>query len=174
VPERERLVEQPFNPDKPATQGKVMRSRNTVTVACKLPGGLELRVYDWQEESEACPAGYRTVKVARPRDEVAVLRGCAVPAGYHADFIVGGYAITNVPKDLWDLWLEQNKDAAYVRNGLVWACPTREDARKEAKSMAKTRSGLEPIDPENPQRVDARIRRGTMENINVADELEDA
>ena len=101
-----------------------MAAGEFVTVACKLPHGLILRVFDMVEVSESVMGGgYRTAKVARERGEQFVVKGWSHPQNAApTSAIVGGYAITpNIPKDFWELWLSQNKDADYVKNHLIFA-----------------------------------------------------
>jgi hypothetical protein len=72
---------------------------DAVTIACKLPNGLVLRL---------SAAGRRT----GPR---YVVKGSE-----------GGYALTEgIPKDFWERWLRQNKDAPCVVKKLVFALPAR-------------------------------------------------
>lgn len=35
--------------------------------------------------------------------------------------MVNGATMTRLPRDLWDKWLEQNKDSDIVRRGLIYA-----------------------------------------------------
>ncbi|MGY0790954.1 hypothetical protein ACW7BJ_16430 [Azospirillum argentinense] len=136
----------------PATTGE------TVTVACKLPHGLRLRTFTMAETSEpVMGGGFRKVEVARPDPMTFVIHGAAVPKGVSAEHAIrGGYAITpGVPKDFWDKWLAQNADSDLVRSGLIFAHERSHYAEDEAKERRDVRSGLEPIDPSNPQ---ARVR----------------
>lgn len=148
----------------------------TVTVACKYPGGLILRRHVMREKIElVMGGGTRTVQEAVATGEQAVVNGPAREPGKmplqrgpggapvkdtHVD-LASGFALTpGVPKDIWDSWLEANKDSAIVRNGLIFAHGQAASVRAQAKDHEKQRSGLEPIDPNRPGR-----------NLQPADEM---
>lgn len=137
---------------------------NTVVVACKLPHGLVLRLYDMVDFDEpAAGGGYRTVKRARPRPEQFVLRGYLTK--YRGSKLqpiaeTSSFAYTEgVGKEFFDEWLKQNRDNPVVVNGLIFSAEKPEAVRGFAKEHAKLRNGLEPIDP-------ARLPR----NVQTADE----
>lgn len=124
----------------------------TVTVATKLPHGLILRVFTMVDQDEpVMGGGFRTVKTAKQLPKQVVLNGAAHPQDQAPTcLMVGGWALTpNVDKDLWDLWLEQNKDSDVVRNGLIFAHEKAGNAEAESKDKAKLKSGLERLDPDN-------------------------
>jgi hypothetical protein len=79
------------------------------------------------------------------------VRGPALAFGQLPNIpIVGGYAITiGVPRDLARTWFEQNEDADCVKNNLIFCEDNLERATSRAKELAKVRSGLEPLDPNN-------------------------
>lgn len=138
----------------------------TVTVACKLPNGLKCRIFRPHEEQDiVVGGGTRDVTRYYPTGEFFVLNGTAtrpgeapkarlpngMPGPANAELLDSGFALTfGVPKAQWDAWLEANKDADYVRNGLVFAHKQTASTKKQARDHEKVRSGLEPIDPENP------------------------
>ena len=65
-----------------ADQVQVPKSSKTVTVGCKMPGGLVLRLFQMNTEHEqVMGGGSREVKVARMKDKAVRINGCAVPAG---------------------------------------------------------------------------------------------
>jgi hypothetical protein len=102
----------------------------TVTVACKLPSGLHLRV----------------------NGQTVTLRGCGhtfgnAPPGAAS----GGYALTpNVPLDFWEAWLAINADSDVVRKGVVFSASKTVDARARAVEQAAVRSGFEGVNPQAP------------------------
>lgn len=123
---------------------------NTVTVACKLPSGIILRVFQMVEHSEpVMGGGSKKVKVAHQMGKSVRIRGFAVPFGATpAVPIVGGYGLTpNVDAEFFDLWLKQNADSEIVQNNLIFAHEKQADAAAQAAEQAEIRSGLEPIDP---------------------------
>jgi hypothetical protein len=99
-----------------------------VTIACKLPSGLHLRV-----------SGRETV----------TLRGCGHTFGMPPPGLAsGGYALTpNVPLDFWEAWLAINADADVVKKGIVFSATKTVDARARAVEQAAVRSGFEGMDP---------------------------
>ncbi len=139
----------------------------TVTVACKLPAGLILRLWTLREYDEpVLGGGTRTGKIAEPSSLNGVnevrLTGYCVPKGQDRNFEIAGgsigYALTpGVPRDFFEEWLKQNADLPAVRKGLIFASDRRDALDHHAKDHAKTRNGLEPIDPKNPPRV-GRLR----------------
>lgn len=138
----------------------------TVTVACKLPNGLKCRLFAPVQETESVVGGgTRDVTRHYPTGEQFVLNGTAsrvgelpkarlasgAPGAASAEVTDTGYALTfGVPKDLWDRWHEANRHNDYVRNGLVFAHKQQASVKKQAKDHEALRSGLEPVDPENP------------------------
>lgn len=131
------------------------RSSSTVTVACKLPSGIIMRLFKMEEMQEPAPGGTRTIKKARQVGETFQIRGVAVPFGVIPSFrIVGGYALTpGVPRQFWEDWLEQNEELELVKNKLIFAHEQQDYVVDKAKDQASIRSGLEPIDPDNPPKI---------------------
>lgn len=149
---------------------KTEKSAETVTVACKLPAGLILRLHRMEETQEpVMGGGSRTVRQARQVGESVRINGNAHPqnkAPRHqivdgADF---GYALTpNVPKAFWDQWLEQNKDHAAVKNGLLFAHVEHRSVEAEAREKEKVRSGMERLNPEKlPKNIEAVASGATV------------
>jgi hypothetical protein len=127
-----------------------------VTVACKLPAGIVIRPYRWITRNEnVMGGGSREVREAVTAGAPVVIRGYAskqneAPRGP----IVGGYALTfGVDKEIWDQWLEANRDSDMVRNELVFAHESREVAMAWAKEHEKTVSGLERMNPDGDPRA---------------------
>jgi hypothetical protein len=144
---------------RPAPPSPSRTSGDTVVVACKLPAGVILRVFRMEDRETILAAGSRVVeKIAVPFGQTVTIRGNAVdPAqlmqGVFPEHVFGqtGYALTHdVPREIWDLWYEQNKESDLVRNGLIFAHATERSARDQARDGAKLLSGLEPIDPKDP------------------------
>lgn len=143
---------------------------DTVIVACKLPNGLV--IYDEREKTvneQMFGGGFRPIQVWErvPGSEVT-LNGNAMShetllSGDVPHLVVGGYAMTpGVPRDFWERWLERHRDTDIVRNRLVFAAASESKVRGMAKENAATRSGLEPLDPDHPERSGVRrIERGT-------------
>jgi len=129
-------------------------STATVTVASKFPMDFTLRLYDFVKRYEAIVGGgSREIKIAeRRRDERDfIVQGNSWPQnkGPHQriDF---GFAMTpGIPKDFWLEWLDQNKDAAFVKNGMLFAHVEAASALSEAREKEAEKSGLERLDPKN-------------------------
>jgi hypothetical protein len=145
---------------------------DTVTVGCKLPNGLLLQNFVMENyQEQVMGGGTRTSQRAVRLEETYRICGNSLDISKMAlgevpNLIIGGYGITSgIPRVFWDEWLRANKDAAYVKNGLVFAEDSEARARKRAAEGAKLRSGLEPIDPLAPSTAapDMRsIQRGTQ------------
>ena len=67
--------------------------------------------------------------------------------------VIGGYAITTIPRDFWNLWLEQNSENPIVKNRIIWAHPEAESVRDWAKEHSEVKNGREPIDPDAPNKI---------------------
>jgi hypothetical protein len=134
----------------------------TVTVACKVPNGLLLRIFaeytymDPQQDGTSKPTkAYREI----PNKRFAVKGPWAASAGQAymrnnsavAELLPGGYALTyGVPKDIWDKWYEQNRDTPLVQKRVIFATTSMAQATIDAKNERAVQSGLEPVDPDNP------------------------
>jgi hypothetical protein len=108
----------------------------TVTVACKLPHGLELRLYKVEKDTPA---------QLLPGDPVVL-------AGTNADNAVGGYGLTeNVDAAFFAAWMDQNQTFPAVRAGLIFADDSTAKVRDRAVEQARLESGFEGINPEAPR-----------------------
>jgi hypothetical protein len=147
-------------------------SGETVTVACKIPNGLILRVFRMIENMEpVLGGGHRAAKVAEQIGAPVAIHGSRVAVGEVPKCkIVAGYALTpGVSKEFFELWLEQNADSELVSNNLVFAHESLDSAEDEARDYAKQRSGLEPLAMKGNRLDDPRIPKGRVA-IQTADE----
>lgn len=129
----------------------------TVTVACKIPNGLQLRVFKMVDSPEPVAGGTRTVKRAQQDGDAISVRGPAMPFGQALQNGVGGYALTSgISAEFWAKWLEQNKDHDAVKNGLIFGSSKGDEVHGWAKEGEAVRSGLEPLsqkdDPRSPRK----------------------
>lgn len=139
-----------------ATPDTKSKFTGTVVVACNVPSGVVLRLHRHVNNP-----GYRgdshggiepkMMWVADGSKPVIRVRGPSVGRGSDAMSIryavAGGYGITtNVPRDYWEQWLEQNKDNPIVFNKMIFATPSASDTEKEAIKL-DMKSGFEPMDP---------------------------
>lgn len=128
-------------------------ARETVTVASKWPTGLWLQLFRMEKSHEPMMGGgHREIQKA-VRDGVPIrVNGPAVVFGAPPPYpVICGFALThNVPREHWERWRDANKDSDLVRNGLISAYATRDNAEAYARDNAKTLSGMEPVDPSRP------------------------
>lgn len=132
-----------------------------VSIGCKLPHGLVLRVFNMIERDvPVMGGGSRTERIAEQRAETATINGWSHAQNAAPNCtIIGGYALTdNVDKDLWDLWLSQNKNSDMVKNGLIFANEKSDSVVGKAKDGANIRSGLERLDP---TKIGGRVKTDT-------------
>lgn len=128
-----------------------MAASETVTVACKLPHGVELRVFRMETTNEpVMGGGSREVSKAQQVGESVIIAGVAHPQGGapRATIAEGGYALTpGVPKDFWEKWLADNKGSDMVRNGMIFAAGAEGSVRAQSRERKDERSGAERLDP---------------------------
>lgn len=149
----------------PATRQVIQRASakpqsagDKVTVYCKMPNGLRLRVFRMVEQREpVLGGGTREFHMAEPEGPEVVVWGNRFRLGDPMTHrIIGDYGLTEgVDKDFWDAWLEANKEQPYVVNGLIFAAGKREYGEAEAEDRRDTWSGLGPLlkddDPRAPR-----------------------
>jgi len=144
--------------------------KSLVTVACKVPNGLLLRVFKMVPAREQTPTGYRDIEKAEQLGDIIKINGPAVPFGQAPEYsIVGGYALTaNVDKEFFEAWFHQNEDHAAVRSGLIFAHGNLAMLSDRAKEQKEVLSGLEtlntartirngksvPVDPRFPAQIE--------------------
>lgn len=130
---------------------EAIKADRTVTVGCKLPGGLILRQYEMQVFNQPVMGGgvQKEKRAVQVGDEIR-LRGNAVPvlaAVPRGLVIEGGYALTSgVPADFWEKWHAANKDSPLVKNRIVFAYGDTEGATSIAREQEEIKTNLEPLD----------------------------
>ena len=127
---------------------------DVVTVACKVPNGLLLRIFNMAPAREQTPTGYRDIERAEQVGDTIKINGPAVKFGQIPEHtIIGGYALTpNVNKDFFEKWLHQNSDHPSVRAGLIFANAKPAMVTGQAKEQKALLSGLEPLNPDRIMR----------------------
>lgn len=140
---------------------------STVTVACKVPNGLLLRVGKWSERDvPVLGGGTRTEREWHPDPEKIKVHGPSRAPGEDPRApISGGYALTpGVPADVWERWLEDNKDSPLVKNQMILAHAKQDHAGGMAADRKDLRSGLEPMkqdgDPRMPRQGNPNLPDG--------------
>jgi hypothetical protein len=127
----------------------------TVIVGCKIPNGLILQLSTMERTIEpVMGGGHRDIQIGRKVGPRYVVKGPAFPVGQVPRYLIaGGYALTSgIPEEFWNDWYAQNKDADYVRNELIVAHKSMEDAERHCIDNESLVTGLEPVDPTKPPR----------------------
>jgi hypothetical protein len=107
-----------------------------VLVACKLPHGLNLDLYDG--------------KVLRSRVKLSGIMAFRIPnpdRKFVNPEVYAGHTITSVPRAHWEEWHEKHKSHPSVVNGFIYVSKTRDDAQAQAKEREKEQTGFEQLDP---------------------------
>jgi hypothetical protein len=148
------------------TRSEEIPESGTVTVCCNIPNGLVLRTFDMVDDYEpVLGGGQRKIQRAEQRDTIVTLNGPKFATGSTKQpqyLIVDGYALTpNIDAQFFALWLEQNKNAPYVKNGSVCALNNEASAKDWAEEHAANKSGLEPLDMGGPG-ADKRIPKNVV------------
>ena len=94
-----------------------------VHIGCKHPLGIMLRV------------GEKAVKLN----------------GSNCSCVIGGYGLTSVPSDMWDAWLSKHKESDLVTKRIVFAEASVAKAEGRAKEQGSVKTGLEPLNPDDPK-----------------------
>ena len=153
-----------------------MTSANTVTIACKHPSGLLLRLSRFEEVQEpVLGGGTRAIKRAFPSGQEIRVNGPAKPFGAEPTCETsGGYALTfGVPKDFWDEWKRQNEGSKLLAEHVVMAYEKAEVARDAAKDHKTVKTGLEPLNMATIRKdgvvraADDRVPRPNSRNLNA-------
>jgi len=127
----------------------------TVAVACRMPNGLRLRLYEFRDVEDQVIGGgvrmrkqaHQSIKPGRPGE--VVLKGFSQPIGAIDSRIIGGYGLTyNVDAEFMSEWMKQNADSDLVKNHIVFSHEKVEIVEKKAMEHKRTLSGLEPLNTE--------------------------
>lgn len=102
-----------------------------VTVGCRLPTGIILRLADAQ--------GNETQVELKGQN--ADMNGAIFIQPTHC-----GY--TEVDKDFWESWIAKHADFPAVANGAIFAEATESKTRASARERVKEKTGLEGVTPE--------------------------
>lgn len=157
-----------------------VRSRDTITVACKIPNGIIIQNHELIDGFEPVfGGGSRPIKTSRPIGNPIKINGSSRPLGSDPDAkrVIGGYALTyNVPKAEFERWLKDNEQLDMVKNKLIFAHVDPARVADEAKEFKSLRSGLEPLNTEsrNPDKtyVDPRMPKN-IKRFNPDDDSTD-
>ena len=95
----------------------------------------------------------------------AILIGCSLPhgliiqnelTGFRAELrganssdLIGGYGVTTIDKDAWDMWESEHKDFPALTNGAIFAVKKQADVAPAAADRSKEKTGFEGMEPES-------------------------
>jgi len=109
------------------------KSRNVISVGCKLPHGMHLDITNAGEALQRI-----TLKGINSLSAGAIIR----PATRE------GFAITeNVPKEFFDEWMRTHSNHPAVKNNLIFAHTQTASVRDMGEEFKEELHGFEPIDP---------------------------
>jgi hypothetical protein len=145
------------------------KATKTVTVACKMPSGLLLRIFKMVDQSvQVMGGGSRIEKQAEQIGKAVKINGYASPFGKAPKHTVleqtyGGYGLTpGVDAEFFAKWMHDNAESDLVKNRIVFAASDSDRVEAEADDYKKEWDGMHPITPD----TDKRIPRG----VKTADE----
>lgn len=128
-------------PQLPSGEPDKINGTATVVVGCKLPSGL-------------------IIELGKPGDENHThvrLNGSNANAivGSDGQPVVGGYGLTTISRQTWELWLNGDKNQKlpahkhldFVKKGFVFVHNDMASARDHAADFAGKRNGFEAVDP---------------------------
>lgn len=96
------------------------KSADMVTVACVMPQGLIIPLPDGTE-----------LKLN----------------GMHSAFAIAGHGMTDVKASVWAAVEEKYRDAAWLKNELVFAMGDKDSAVDKAEDRQGEKTGFDPVDP---------------------------
>lgn len=115
-----------------------------VTVICRLPHGIHMRLYDEKDLSARVTAGYPAASAPNATASV-LLNGANRDPRYHpvTNNLIGMGGRTEVPKDFWEAWKKQNVDFSPLKNGLIFAAANERRAVDELNEKRTVKTGFE-------------------------------
>jgi hypothetical protein len=126
-----------------------------VTVASKLPFKLEMQCCSKRVVQQKHQGQAWREEVFFKSGPSHITNGIAYPSGTVPEGmppppqLATGFALTHdVDKDLFDAWMEENKDSAMVKNRLVFAFEKIDSVKDKAKNYRSLDSGLGPLTPD--------------------------
>jgi hypothetical protein len=134
-----------------------------VIVASKLPMSFELQCCAKRPLRQKVRETTWTEEVFYKDGPMFVIAGTAYPLGptkinKPRPQIFEGAALTfNVDKDVWDRWLEENKNTPMVKNKLVFAHIDAASLQDMAHDRSEFTSGLDPLVPDNDRRMPRKM-----------------
>lgn len=126
---------------------------DTVTVLCRLPHGLVLRLApqgDAERRAQLSKEDRPDRSPTRIVQEVT-LNGANRAPDFHPknNVMLGRVGRTVVPKDFWEAWSAQHADSDLVKNQCVFAELTDARANAKANEFREEKTGFESINPDD-------------------------
>lgn len=140
----------------PFIGGETKRHSDTVWIACKWPKGFILQCCVERPIQKRMGDGSVRMETVQMRDgEQVRIKGFAVPFGKIPNFpIIGEFGLTEIKREFWERWLDQNKSLEIVTQGLIWVHGEKESVEAYARDNEALRCGIEPLEPIGDKRVD--------------------
>lgn len=142
-------------------------ANSTVHVGCKLPNGIYLELIP-----EATPG----VFTPPPAGQRILIKGSNT---LRNDYTIRGlsqqqygFAVSEVPSEVWAEWLKRNSQTPLVKNGFIFAVSKQKDAIAEGKERESERTGLEPLNPTIELDPRIRVRRDARPEQRVTADTE--
>lgn len=154
----------------------VAKAQKFVTVACKVPCGLEIYLNRKESYDEETMQGSRQRVRYVPTGKAVIIRGPAqpngqAPRGYVRPTVSSGYALTpGVDAEWFEKWMDQNKLNPLVTEGMIFAHGSRSGIQGWARENDARLSGLEPINPDGDIRMPKSLA-AAVGKVETADEM---
>jgi hypothetical protein len=136
---------------------------NTITVACKIPNGIILRLGHKIERTEpvVMTGGVRVVTEWQPTGRTIELKGPRRFPGQTREQETAPFLNHGVAADAWENWLSDNRESPMFLNKQIFAHAKADHVDGMAADFKDIRSGLEALDPQRDPR--------TPRNVEVAE-----
>ena len=119
------------------TKTAPVQARNMVLVGCKHPAGVVLNLDHYVRTNET------TNDVRRAYGKMTVtLKGWSKPFN-QPDNTAGGYALTEVPADFWDQWMQEHPDFSMIEDGTI--LPPHKDMKGNVRDHASIDRMFKPV-----------------------------
>jgi len=119
----------------------------TVQVGCKLPAGLIMELIEVNKDSPTQPM---------PRDPdkpLVFLKGPSSARVHTPNPLQHAFVLTEVEESFAREWFRRNKDAAFIKNGMVFLQEKAQDGKAVAKERRDITTGFESINPKSDPRL---------------------
>jgi hypothetical protein len=131
----------------------------TITVACKIPNGVILRLGRKVERTEpvVMTGGVRVVTEWQPTGHTIELKGPRRFPGQSREQETAAFLNHGIDADAWECWLADNLESPMILNKQIFAHVKADHAAGMAADYKDIRSGLESLDPQRDPRTPRNI-----------------